>query len=182
MSGVTASHLNMSQIREEHMGAPANLEDSVLRSQLLELLRGGSAHADFDTCVHQMPAECYGSKPDGAPYTAWQLLEHLRIALHDLLVFSTDSHYVASKWPDDYWPKSEAPRSAGEWQTSVKAIKADLAEFESLIQNPATNLYAKIPWGEGQTFLREVLLAADHNSYHLGQLVMLRKQLGAWDS
>lgn len=158
-----------------------NAEDSVLRSHLLELMRGGSAHADLDTCLDKMPAELYGTKPSGAPHTAWQLLEHLRFTVHDLLVFSTDSHYIAPKWPDDYWPKSEAPDSPEDWKTSVKALKADMAEFEKLIQNPATNLYAKIPWGEGQTLLREVLLAADHNSYHLGALVALRKELGVWE-
>lgn len=162
------------------MAEPTKTEDAVLRNQLVELLRGGSAHADFDTCVDQLPPECYGAKPNGAPHSAWQLLEHLRIALHDLLVFSTDSHYIAPKWPDDYWPRSDAPGSPEQWQTSANAIRADLAEFEELIRNPDTNLYAKIPWGEGQTFLREVLIAADHNSYHLGQLVMLRKQLDAW--
>jgi hypothetical protein len=164
------------------MGEPTNTEDSVLRNQLLESLRGGSAHADLDTCVDGLPPQFYGSKPDGAPHSAWELLEHLRFTLHDLLVFSTDSHYLAPKWPDDYWPTEEAPESPEQWQTSVKALKADIAEFEELIRNPATNLFAKIPWGEGQTFLREVLLAADHNSYHLGQLAMLRKQLGAWES
>jgi hypothetical protein len=162
------------------MAVPTNMEDSVLRQQLIELLRGGTAHADLDTCIEQFPPECYGKKPNGAPYSAWELLEHLRMALHDLLVFSTDSHYIALKWPEDFWPASEAPSSPDEWQTSVKAVKADLAEFEKLIQNRETNLYAKIPWGEGQTLLREVLIAADHNSYHLGQIVMLRKQLGAW--
>lgn len=164
------------------MTAPANVEDSVLRAQLVELLRGGSAHADFDTCVGGIAEKHFGSKPNDTPYSAWQLLEHLRIALHDILIFSMDSHYIAPDWPGDYWPRSQAPESPEQWQTSVKAIKADLAEFEKLIQNPATNLYAKIPWGEGQTFLREVLLVADHNSYHLGQLVMLRKQLGDWPS
>jgi hypothetical protein len=165
---------------EQFMGQPTNIEDSVLRRQLVELLRGGNAHADLKTCLEQMPAEHYGSKPDRAPYSAWQLLEHLRMALHDLLVFSTDPQYIAPKWPDDYWPHTEAPDSSEQWNESVSAINADLAEFEALIQNPETNLYAKIPWGEGQTFLREVLIAADHNSYHLGQIVMLRKQLGIW--
>jgi hypothetical protein len=162
------------------MGDPTNMEDAALRQQLLELLRGGSAHADLDTCIDQLAPELYGSKPNGAPHSSWQLLEHLRFSLHDLLVFSTDSHYLAPKWPDDYWPSAEAPDSPEQWQSSVSALKADLSEFEKLIQNPQTNLYAKIPWGEGQTLLREVLLAADHNSYHLGQIVMLRKQLDAW--
>jgi hypothetical protein len=162
--------------------APTNLEDTVLRQQLLELLRGGSAHADLASCLDQLPPDLYASKPNGSPHSVWDLLEHLRIALHDLLVFSTDAHYIAPKWPDDYWPSTDAPPSPEQWQTSLNAIKADLVEFEKLVQNPATNLYAKIPWGDGQTFLREILLATDHNSYHLGQIVLLRKQLGAWHS
>jgi hypothetical protein len=163
------------------MGEPTNMEDAILRNQLVEFLRGGSAHADMDTCLDQMPPKLYGSKPEGTPHSTWELLEHLRFTLHDLLAFCTDSHYTAPKWPDDYWPTSAAPASSAEWDKSVKAIKADMAEFEKLVQNPATNLYAKIPWGEGQTVLREVLLAGDHNSYHLGQIAMLRKQLGAWE-
>lgn len=164
------------------MAVPTNPEDSILRNHLVELLRGGSAHADLDTCLSKMPPKLYGSKPHGASHTAWQLLEHLRFSLHDLLVFSTDSHYIAPKWPEDYWPKSDAPKSGEDWKISLQALKADLVEFEKLVRNPATNLYAKIPWGDGQTLLREVLLAADHNSYHLGALVALRKELGAWDS
>jgi hypothetical protein len=174
----------MPLIEEQFMGEATklNTDDSALRQQLSELLRGGSAHADLDTCLEQMPPEHYASKPQGVEYSAWDLLEHLRFSLHDLLVFSTDSHYIAPKWPDDYWPNAGGRASTEQWNESVSAIKADLSEFEALIQNPATNLYAKIPWGEGQTFLREVLLAADHNSYHLGQIVMLRKQLGVWHS
>jgi hypothetical protein len=174
--------LNMNMTQEDNMAAATeNAEDTLLRNQLVELLRGGSAHADLDTCLDKMPAKLYGSKPKGASHSVWQLLEHLRFTLHDLLVFSTDSHYIAPKWPDDYWPAEEAPESQEEWKRSLKAMKADMAEFEKMVQNPATNLYAKIPWGEGQTLLREVLLAADHNSYHLGQIVMLRKQLDAWE-
>ena len=164
------------------MAGPTKDDDSVLRNQLVELLRGGSAHADLDTCVDQFPPQFYGSKPEGSPHSAWQLLEHLRLALHDLLAFSTDPDYLAPKWPEDYWPRSESPESPQEWQKSVDALKADLTDFEKLIQDGNSNLYAKIPWGEGQSLLREVLIAADHNSYHLGQIVMLRKQLGAWHS
>jgi hypothetical protein len=164
------------------MSTPVNVDDSSLRQQLVELLRGGSAHADLDTCVDQFPSRLYGAKPNGTPHSAWQLLEHMRIALHDLLVFSTDSHYMAPKWPDDYWPKEDSPASPEAWQASVDALKADLSEFEKLIHNPGANLHARIPWGDGQTLLREILLAADHNSYHLGQLVLLRKQLDAWEN
>jgi hypothetical protein len=156
------------------------INDRALRDQLVEFLTGGSAHVDLATAIDDFPEKLYGRKPEGAPHTPWQLLEHLRFTLNDLLVFSTDPNYVAPKWPEGYWPSTEAPASKEDWRKSVKALKADLAEFEKLVQNPETNLYANIPWGEGQTVLREVLLAIDHNSYHLGQLVTLRKELGAW--
>lgn len=155
-------------------------DDRVLRDQLVESMTGGIAHADLATVVDDFPEKLYGKKPEGSPHTPWQLLEHIRITLNDLLVFSTDPNYVAPTWPDDYWPSSEAPASKEDWKKSVKALKADMAEFEKLVQNPESNLYAKIPWGDGQTLLREALLAIAHNSYHLGQLVTIRKQLGAW--
>jgi hypothetical protein len=155
-------------------------DDAVLRKQLIEFLRGASAHADMASVLDDFPSEHYGSKLHNAPYSAWQLLEHIRFTTNDLLVFSTDSHYVAPKWPDDYWTSEIAPKSASEWKQSVKALKADFAAFEKLLEDPKTNLYAQIPWGEGQNLLREVFLAGDHTSYHLGQIVLLRKQLGLW--
>lgn len=154
-------------------------DDKKLRDQLVDFLRKGNAHIELFSALKDFPEELYGKKPKGAPHSAWQLLEHIRIALHDLLVFSTDSNYAAPKWPDDYWPKHDAPQNPAAWKTSIKALKADLDAFEKLIQSPASNLYAPIPWGEGQTLLREVLLAIDHTSYHVGQIVMVRKQLGA---
>lgn len=162
------------------MSEPRPNEDRVLREQLVELLRGGSAHADFDSCVGGIAPEFYTKKPAGSPHHAWQLLEHLRFTLHDLYVFCTDPKYVAPKWPDDYWPADNESPTEQEWQHSVKAAKADLAAFEKMARDHETVLAAKIPWGDGQTYLREILLAADHNSYHLGQIVLLRKQLGAW--
>jgi uncharacterized damage-inducible protein DinB len=155
-------------------------EDKLLREHLVETLRGGHAHVDLFGALKGFPEELYGKKPKGASHSAWQLLEHIRIALNDLLVFSTDPKYVAPEWPKDYWPENDAPKDADEWKASLKAFKADLEEFEKLIHNPESNLYAKIPWGDGQTLLREVLLAIDHNSYHVGQIVSLRKELGAW--
>ncbi len=156
-------------------------DDKLLRNHLVEALRKGNAHVDTLSALKDFPEDFYGKKPKGSPYSAWQLLEHIRIALNDLLVFSTNPDYVALKWPDDYWPKEATPPNASAWKTSVKALKAGLDAFEKLILNPDTNLYARIPWGNGQTLLREVLIAIDHNSYHIGQLVMLRKQLGAWE-
>lgn len=158
----------------------ANVDDRALRAQLVEFLRGGSAHAELKAVLDDFPKELRGKKPKGAPHTAWQLLEHIRIALHDLYDFSTNDKYVAPKWPDDYWPKEEAPASNEAWDASVRAVKKDLADFEKLVGAPESNLYATIPWGEGQTLLREVLLAGQHTSYHLGQIVLLRRELGAW--
>jgi uncharacterized damage-inducible protein DinB len=154
-------------------------DDLRLREELVETLRKGNAHIDLFSALQEFPEEHYGSKPQGAPHSAWQLLEHIRFTLNDLLVFSTDSKYTAPQWPDAYWPKEDAPKDAGAWKTSVKALRADLEAFEKLIRSPESNLYARIPWGDGQTLLHEALLAIDHNSYHLGQLMMLRKQLNA---
>ena len=106
----------------------------------------------------------------------------MNVALHDLLEFCTSSKYLAPKWPDDYWPKDEQPPTDTSWDETVRAFLDDLAEFEKMVMDPAQNLYATIAWGDGQRFLREVLLAADHNSYHLGQIVLLRKQLEAPES
>jgi uncharacterized damage-inducible protein DinB len=158
----------------------ANTEDRVLREQLVELLRGGQAHADLKSVVDNFPAKQRGVTPKGAEHSAWQLLEHIRIALHDLLDFSTNPNYVQPEWPDDYWPKEAAPADSDAWDASVRALKKDLADFEKLVGNPESNLYATIPWGQGQTLLREVLLAGQHTSYHLGQIVLLRRLLGAW--
>lgn len=158
----------------------ANAEDRALRKTLVEFLRGASAHAELKTVVDDFPAELRGKKLKGMPHSPWQLLEHMRIALHDLLDFSTNSHYEAMKWPDDYWPKEAAPPDDDAWDQSVRAVKKDVADFEKLVGDPESNLYAEIPWGDGQTLLREVLLAGQHNSYHLGQLVVLRRELGAW--
>jgi uncharacterized damage-inducible protein DinB len=155
-------------------------DDRILRDHLLELLRGGNAHADFNTALKNFPEKMRGKKPDGAPYSAWQLLEHMRIAQHDILDFCINSNYLAPKWPDDYWPKNDAPETAEQWDASVKAFHADLKELEKLVHGEPGNLYAKIPWGDGQTILRELLLVADHNAYHLGQIVLVRKLLDAW--
>ncbi|MBV8672212.1 MAG: DinB family protein [Acidobacteriaceae bacterium] len=155
-------------------------EDRALRDHLLELLRGGSAHVDIATVVDNFPHEFAGTKPKNVPYTPWQLLEHIRFTVNDLLLFSTDPKYAAPNWPDDYWPAKQAAPEPGEWERSVKALKADLSAFEGIIQDSKSNLYARIPWGDGQTLLREVLLASDHTSYHLGELVLIRREFGVW--
>jgi hypothetical protein len=158
-------------------------KDAALRHQVVQLLRGGSAHVDTLTALKGFPAKLYGTKPENAPHSGWEILEHMRIALHDLWEFSTNDKYVEKKWPDEYWPSSAAPPSKDAWDDSVRALKEDLAAFEKLVNDPHSNLHAQIPWGEkDQTLLREVLLAADHNSYHTGELVFLRRLLGAWKS
>jgi len=158
----------------------AKTEDRALREQLVKFLSGGEAHAEFKDVLDDFPAKARGAVPKGAEHSAWQELEHIRLALHDLLDFSTNPSYVAMKWPDDYWPKEAAPRGDAEWDASVRAVKKDMAEFEKLVGDPESNLYATFPWGDGQTLVREVLIAGQHTSYHLGQIVLLRRLLGAW--
>jgi hypothetical protein len=155
-------------------------ESSVLRKQLIELLKGRGAHADFDAAVGGFPVARAGEKPPGAEHSAWQLLEHLRIAQWDILEFSRNSKHVSPKWPDGYWPKGEAPPEKTNWTKSVRAFRADLKAMQDLVADPASDLLARIPHGDGQTLLREALLVADHNAYHVGQLVMLRRLLGIW--
>jgi hypothetical protein len=151
-----------------------------LREHLIFVLQGGGAHASFDAAVKNFPAELRGRKVDGFPHTAWMLLEHLRLAQWDILEFSRNPKYSAKKWPDDYRPKQGAPPSASAWNKSVAECRKDLKAIEELVKSPKTDLFAKLPWGDGQTVLREALLVADHNAYHVGQLVMLRRMLGGW--
>jgi DinB family protein len=155
-------------------------QDQSLRDHLLELLRGRSAHIDFDQAIGDLPAELRGKKAPGLPHTVWQLLEHIRIAQWDILEFSRNPGYTAPKWPDDYWPDTAAPADAAAWDASVEAVHRDLKAMADLVADPKTDLFAKIPWGEGQTILREAMLVADHNGYHLGQIVSVRQALGAW--
>jgi len=151
-----------------------------LRDHLLYLLRGGGAHAGFEKVLAGLPAELRGKKAPGLPHTAWQLLEHLRLAQWDILEFSRSRDHVSPDFPEGYWPKTEAPPDAAAWDRSLEAFRKDLKAMEALVDDPATDLYAKIPWGDGQTLLREALLVADHNAYHLGQIVNVRQALGGW--
>jgi DinB family protein len=155
-------------------------DGQVLRQHLLDLLKGGNAHVRFDEVVKDFPERLRGKKPEGQPHTAWRLLEHMRLAQWDILEFSRTSKHVSPKWPDGYWPESDAPPSAAAWDNSVKQFRADLKSMEDLVGDSKTDLYARIPWGDGQTILREALLIADHNAYHLGELLMIRRLLGAW--
>lgn len=156
-------------------------DDAALRSQLAALLQGGQAHATLADAVAHFPADRIAERPAGLPYSPWQLVEHMRITLHDLLEFATNPEYVELDWPADYWPKNVAPGDGESWNETVRAIQADLKSFEGLVHSPQSNLHATIPWGaNGQTLLREVLLAADHTSYHVGELVLLRRLMGIW--
>jgi DinB superfamily len=155
-------------------------EDAALRKHLVDLLRGGNAHADFDRTVGGLPARLRGARTPKLPFTPWRLLEHMRIAQLDILEFSRDAEHVSPDWPKGYWPTGDAPPSARAWEGSVAGFRRDLAAMEALVKNPATDLFARIPHGTGQTILREALLVADHNAYHLGQLLLLRRLLGAW--
>jgi hypothetical protein len=153
----------------------------VLRDQTLELLRGGSAHLDFDKAVAGLPAKLRGAKPAGQPHTPWRLVEHLRIAQGDILEFCRNPRHVSPKWPDAYWPDGDAPPDGKAWSQTLRSFRADHKAMQRLIANPAADLLAPIPGGQGQTLLREAMLVADHNAYHLGQLVILRRLLGAWE-
>ncbi len=159
-------------------------QDRLIRNDLLEFLRGGQAHASLTDAVKRFPASLAAAKPHGAPHSAWQLLEHIRLALNDLLEFCTNPHYQSRAWPQEYWPSAEGPgnrsSSAIAWKGSVAAIHKDTEALEKLLLDPKIDLTAKIPWGHGQTILREILLAGDHTSYHVGQLIALRKQLDTW--
>jgi uncharacterized damage-inducible protein DinB len=155
-------------------------DSEALRQHLLDLLRGRNAHADFDSVMADFPSRLRGVKPPGAAHTAWQLLEHMRIAQSDILEFSRDGKHKSPPWPEGYWPKTEAPPAAASWNNSLRSFRADLKGMAKLVADKKTELFARIPHGSGQTILREALLVADHNSYHLGQLVLLRRLLGTW--
>jgi hypothetical protein len=152
-------------------------ERTILREQLLDALRGHQAHIEFSAAVKDFPAELQGVKPAGAPHSAWQLLEHLRIAQNDILEFSRDPKHRSPEWPEGYWPATDAPPDPNAWAESVAAFERDAKAFSSLITNPKNELLQPLPHGEGQTLLREALLVSSHNSYHLGQLVFLKKIL-----
>lgn len=157
------------------------MNDKALREHLHYLLGGGGAHLGFDKAIAGLPPAKRGVRAPNSPHTAWRLLEHLRIAQWDILEFSRNSRHVSPDWPAGYWPTGDAPPDDKAWDTSVAAFRADLAAMRALVNDPKTDLFAKIPWGDGQTVLREALLVADHNAYHLGQLVELRRAIGAWE-
>ena len=152
-------------------------QNKELREQLLAAMRGDQSHIDFESAIADFPAKLAGVKPEAAPHTAWQLLEHMRIAQHDILEFSRNPRHQSPSWPDDYWPKTGAPPTQEAWEASVATFRKEAQEMAEMISDPKQNLFALIEGGSGQTLLREALVLAAHNSYHLGQLMFLKKLL-----
>src|SRR5262249_53675051 len=151
-----------------------------MREHLLYLLRGGGAHVNFDAAVKGVGADFRGKRPPGAAHSLWEILEDMRIAQWDILEFSRDAKHVSPPWPQGYWPKTLAPPSDRAWAASGRAFRRDLEAMCSLVADQSVDLLARIPHGEGQTLLREALLVADHNAYHLGEFITVRRILGAW--
>jgi len=154
--------------------------DVAVRELLSKMLDWEDAHVGFDSAVANIAPDQQGKQPPGLPYSPWQLVEHLRRAQHDILDFCINQQYTELNWPDDYWPKSPPPPSAAAWDESLKAFRRDRQALQELAADPAIDLTARIPHGDGQTYLREIVLAADHVAYHVGQLVAVRRLLGIW--
>jgi uncharacterized damage-inducible protein DinB len=157
------------------------MSDRVLREQLAAMLRWEDAHAGFDRVVEGVPQQRWSAGAPGLPYTLWQLLEHIRLAQHDILDFCRNPGYAELRWPDDYWPPASATPTAEDVTASIAAVREDREALAAMALDSGIDLFARIPHGTGQTFLRELLLAADHSSYHLGQMVVVRRALGIWD-
>lgn len=156
------------------------IDEKALRAQLVKLLDFEEAHVGFDRAVKGIPPRMRGKVPANGEHSLWELLEHLRIAQADILEFCRTAKYKEKKWPDDYWPASPAPRSASAWAKAIEDYRRDRKAFQRLAANTRIDLLATIPHGTGQTYLREIVLAADHAAYHIGQIVTVRKQLGIW--
>ncbi len=151
-----------------------------LRQELRELLVGGNAHQQFDGAVRDFPLALRGLRPKGLPYSGWELLEHIRIAQHDILKFIRDQHYQSPAWPEGYWPATPAPPEAADWDRAIAAFHADRQAMLDLVADPERDMIKPFAHGSGQTLLREVLLAADHTAYHLGQFIAVRRLLACW--
>lgn len=156
-------------------------DDAKLRQHVVDLLRESHAHVSFDAAVADLPAALRGVRPAGLPHSPWRLVEHMRIAQWDILRFCVDPEHVSPQFPDGYWPSGDAPPDPAAWDRSIAAFRADLSAMQNLVTDPASDLFTPFPHGQGQTLLREALLVADHNAYHIGQLVVVRRLLGAWD-
>ena len=167
--------------RRSPQKSSSDARDTALRKHLIELLGSRGAHADFSEAIEGLPEGLRGARVKDLPFTPWRLLEHLRLAQWDILEFSRNPKHKSPKWPEGYWPDGDAPASPTAWDASVAAFRRDLAEMEKLVSDTSNDLFALLPHGQGQTLLREALLVADHNAYHVGQLILLRRLLGAWE-
>ena len=154
--------------------------ENQLQLEPIRCVSQAEAHAGFDKAVAELPEPLRGRVPHGLPYSPWQLVEHMRITQHDILDFCRNPAYQEVSWPDDYWPRSPAPPSAAAWDETLRRFREDRAALQRLARDPAIDLAARIPHGTGQTYLRELLLAADHTAYHVGELIVVRRLLGAW--
>jgi uncharacterized damage-inducible protein DinB len=153
--------------------------DAPLREHLLNVLTARQAHCTFEDAVAQMPPARRGERPEALPYSVWELVEHVRRAQHDILVYCRDPDYTTPDWPGDYWPDDPAP-SDGAWAESLAQVEDDRAALGALVRDESLDLYDTVPSSDEHTYLREVLLAADHAAYHVGQIVTVRRQLGLW--
>ena len=156
------------------------MNELTLRAFLADMLDWQQAHASFDSAIADLPAALRGKRPEGAAHSVWELVEHIRLAQRDILDFCVNPDYEEQHWPDDYWPRTPAPPSAKAWNASVAQYHADVAELQRLVRNPDFDLLATVPWGNGQTHIREVMLVFDHAAYHVGQIVLVRQLLRAW--
>ncbi|MDP1569757.1 MAG: DinB family protein [Vicinamibacterales bacterium] len=156
------------------------VDEGALREHLRKLLSSEDAHVGFERAVAGVSIEVVGVRPEGGPHSIWQLVEHLRLAQADILDFCVNPAYAERLWPDDYWPVLPAPASAEAWEEALQGYRKDLVVLQRMAMDPAVDLFARIPHGTGQTYLRELLLVADHAAYHVGQIVLLRHQLGLW--
>jgi len=155
-------------------------KDQVMRDQLLALLQGGNAHLTLDQAVADFPPDKINTRPSNVPYTPWHLLEHLRIAQWDILEFVRNPDHVSPAWPEGYWPHPDAETDEAGWQQTLDAFRADLETLEALVMDPTTDLLAELRHAPGYTILREILLVADHNAYHIGEFAILRQVMGTW--
>jgi hypothetical protein len=161
--------------------ATSTATDKLLRQHLVTLLKGSEAHVDFERAVANLSPELRGKRPPGAEHSPWELLEHLRVAQWDILEFARDAKHKSPEFPAGYWPRTPAPPSEKAWEQSVQAFRKDLSELCDLVNDESVDLFARIPHGDGQTVLRQALLTADHNAYHVGQLVLVRRMLNGWE-
>ena len=166
--------------RPRRLGRPSRRRADPLRQHVSSLLDWHNAHVTFDDAIAGIPRELHGTQSEGLPYSLWQLLEHLRLCQWDILDYVVNPAYTEKNWPQDYWPPAPRPPSPQAWDESITGFKKDLAALKRLTANPKIDLLGDIPHARGVTYLRELLLVADHNAYHVGQIVAVRRLLGAW--